>query len=133
MCQSRTKLHKVMSNNRKVFKAIPAEERAKDVKGFDFEKDHLPMERALGVTWCAENDHFKFIIEPCDRPLIQRGILSTVSSIYDPNRFVGTVTLKGKQILQKMCRDGLDWESPILEELRPIWENRGMRFWSWKS
>ena len=116
------KLHKVISNNKKVLKAIPAEERAKDVKDFDFEKDHLPMERALGVTWCVENDHFKFIIELRDRPLTRRGILSTVSSIYDLNGFVGPVTLKGKQILQQMCRDGLDWDSPIPEELRPIWE-----------
>ena len=44
------KLHKVMSNNKDVLKAIPAEERAKDVKAFDFGKDHLPMEMALGVT-----------------------------------------------------------------------------------
>ena len=79
------KLHKVISNNKEVLKAIPAEGRAKDVKDFDFEKDHLPMERALGVTWCVENDHFKFIIELWDRPLTRRGILSTVSSIYDPN------------------------------------------------
>ena len=50
------KLHKVISNNKEVLKVIPAEERAKDVKDFDFEKDHLPMERALGVTWCVEND-----------------------------------------------------------------------------
>ena len=116
------KLHKVISNNKEVLKAIPAEERAKDVKDFDFEKDHLPMERALGVTWCVENDHFKFIIELRDRPLTRRGILSTVTSIYDPNGFVGPVTLKGKQILQQMCHDGLDWDSPIPEELRPIWE-----------
>ena len=106
------KLHKVISNNKEVLKAIPAEERAKDVKDFDFEKDHLPMERALGVTWCVENDHFKFIIELRDRPLTRHGILSSVSSIYDLNGFVGPVTLKGKQILQQMCRDGLDWDSP---------------------
>ena len=116
------KLHKVISNNKEVLKAITAEERAKDVKDFDFEKDHLPMERALGGTWCVENDHFKFIIEFRNRPLTCRGILSTISSIYDPNGFVGPVTLKGKQILQQMCHDGLDWDSPIPEELHPIWE-----------
>ena len=116
------KLHKVMSNNKEVFRALPAEERAKDVKDFDFEKDHLPMEKALRVTWGVENDHFKFIIELRDRPLTRRGILSKVSSIYDPNGFVGPVTLKRKQILQQMFRDGLDWDSPLPEELRPIWE-----------
>ena len=90
------KLHKVISNNEDVLKAIPAEERAKNVKDFVFEKDHLPMERALGVTWCVENDHFKFIIELHGRPLTHRGTLSTVSFIYDPKGFVGPVTLKGE-------------------------------------
>ena len=111
-----------MSNNKEVLKAIPAEECAKDVKDFDFEKDHLPMEKALRVTWCVENDHCEFIIELRDRPLTRHGILSTVSSIYDPNGFFGPVTLKGKQILQQMCCDGLDWDSPISEELCPVWE-----------
>ena len=116
------KLHKVMSNNKEVLRAIPAEERVKDVKDFDFEKDRLLMERALGVTWCVENDHFKFKIELRDRPLTRRGMVSTVCSIYDPNGFVGPVTLKGRQILQQMCCDGLDWDSPLPEELCPIWE-----------
>ena len=32
------------------------------------------------------------------------------------------MTLKGKQILQQMCRDKLDWDSPVPENLRSEWE-----------
>lgn len=46
----------------------------------------------------------------------------TVGSIYDPNGYIAPVTLKGKQILQQMCKDKLDWDSPIPEYIRPQWE-----------
>ena len=116
------KLHKIMSNSRKVLERAPLEERAHGVKELDLDVDPLPLERALGVMWCVENDSFKFRIELRDRPSTRRGILSTVSSIYDPSGYVAPVTLKGKQILQQMCKDKLDWDSPLPESLRPQWE-----------
>ena len=84
--------------------------------------DPLPIKRSLGVVWCVEDDCFQFRIELKDRPFTRRGVLSTVCSIYDPHGYVAPVTLKGKQILQQMCRDQLDWDSPIPDTLRPLWE-----------
>ena len=49
-------------------------------------------------------------------------MLSVVGSIYDPNGYLAPVTLKGKQILQEMCKDKLDWDSPVPDYLRPEWE-----------
>ena len=115
-------LHKIMSNKKAVLESVPADDRAKGVKDLDLKVDQLPIERALGVTWCVENDTFQFRIELRDRPFTRRGILSTVSSIYDTNGYVAPVSLKGKQILQQMCRDKLDWDSPIPDNLRPLWE-----------
>ena len=65
---------------------------------------------------------FRFRIVLRDQPLTRRGILSTVSSIYDPLGFVAPVILVGKRILQHMCKEGVDWDSPISDELRPQWE-----------
>ena len=48
--------------------------------------------------------------------------MSTIGSIYDPNGYLAPVTLKVKQILQQMCKDNLDWESPVPEYLHPQWE-----------
>ena len=120
--QAGLKLHKIMSNKKKVLEAIPPEERANGVRDIDLEVDPLPMERALGVMSCVESDTFQFRIELRDRPFTRRGILSTVSSIYDPMGYVSPVTLKGKQILQQMCRDKLGWDNPIPEELHPVWD-----------
>ena len=64
----------------------------------------------------------RFRIELCDRPLTRRGVLSVVGSIYDPNGCLAPVTLKGKQILQQMSKDKLDWSSPVPDYLRPEWE-----------
>ncbi|KAK3730393.1 hypothetical protein QZH41_015611, partial [Actinostola sp. cb2023] len=116
------RLHKLTCNSKEVLQAIPIEDRSKNIREIDLKVDPLPIERALGVVWCVEDDSFQFRIELRDRPFTRRGVLSTVSSIYDPNGYVAPVTLKGKQILQQMCRDKLDWDSPVPDSLRPSWE-----------
>ena len=82
----------------------------------------LPIERTLGIIWCAESDCFHLRIVIQARPLTRRGILSTVCSVFDPLGFVAPLTLVGKQILQDLCRDNADWDDPISEQLRPRWE-----------
>ena len=115
------RLHKIVSNKREVLEAIPADH-AKGIKELNLAVDPLPIERALGVMWCVESDSFRFRIELRDRPLITRGVLSVVGSIYDPNGYLAPVTLKRKQILQQMCKDKLAWDSPVPDYLRPEWE-----------
>ena len=53
----------------------------------DLGHDVLPVERALGVHWNVEHDEFVFKIQVKDKPLTRRGLLSIVSSIYDPLSF----------------------------------------------
>ena len=114
-------LHKFTSNKKEVIKAIPVEDRAKGIKELNLEKDELPMERALGVGWCIESDAFKFRIVMQDRPLTRRGILSTVSSVYDPLGFLAPLMLKGKGLLQDLCRGKVEWDDPIPENVRSRW------------
>lgn len=78
------RLHKFTSNSKEVVESTPVESRAKEIKELDLNRDLLPPERVLGVEWNIENDVFKFRITLKDKPLTRRGILSTVSSIYDP-------------------------------------------------
>lgn len=77
-------LTKWLSNRSAVLEAVPELDRAKGVRQLDLEHQSLPIERVLGVEWCIQSDTFKFKIVLKDRPLTRRGILSTVSSIYDP-------------------------------------------------
>ena len=64
--------------------SVLPEDRAKEIKGLDLSIDKLPIERALGVHWCIESDAFKFRIELKDKPCTCRGILTTISTIFDP-------------------------------------------------
>ena len=117
------RLHKFVSNNREVIEFLDPEDRAKDLKDIDIVSDRLPIERALGVSWCIQSDTFQFRIYLQDRPLTRRGILSTVSSLYDPLGFIAPVILAGKRILQQMCADHADWDDPLPEPLREKWQH----------
>jgi len=115
-------LQKFVSNKKEVLKNIPTLDRAKDLKNINLDLDKLPMERALGVQWCIQSATFQFRIALKDRPCTRRGILSTVSSIYDPLGFIAPVLLEGKSILQDLCRDGVGWDDPIPNVIRARWE-----------
>ena len=114
------KLTKWLSNSRKVIESLPESERAAQVKDLDFDK--TPIERALGVQWNVSSDRFGFAIVIKDRPATRRGILSIVSSVYDPLGFVAPCTLAAKLILQDLCRLKLDWDDKIPEEYLQRWQ-----------
>ena len=78
------RLHKFSSNKKEVIQAVRPEDHAKGLQELDLTGDPLPIERTLGIIWCAKTDSFQFCIVIQDRPLTRRGILSTVSSVYDP-------------------------------------------------
>ena len=115
-------LHKFISNHKAVIGTIPHEDRSKDLQTLDITKDILPVERALGVQWCIESDTLQFRVELKDQPLTRRGILSTVSSVFDPLGMLAPLILVGKTILQELCRDGADWDDKVPEPLRSRWE-----------
>ena len=115
------KLTKWVSNSRTVLQSLPVEERAKEVKGLDLDRDNLPSERALGILWSANTDTFGFKISIKDRPATRRGILSVVSSIYDPLGFITPATLPIKEILQDLCRHRMGWDDEIPLKHRNKW------------
>ena len=88
-----------MSNNRAVLSTIKEEERGKDIRSLDLDKDQLPTDRALGLQWSMEDDAFRFDILIPEKPHIRRGILSMVSSVYDPLGIIAPLTLPAKQLL----------------------------------
>ena len=115
-------LTQFICNKRGVLETIPEEERAKEVKMLDLHSDQLPIDRALGVQWSVENDEFGFRIILNEKPLTRRGILSTISTVYDPLGFAAPVLLPGKKILQDLCKENLDWDDEIPATFRYRWE-----------
>ena len=106
-------LTKWVSNDRLVLESIPVEDRAKGTKQLDLTCDVLPVERALGVSWFVEADHFGFKVFTKDRPCTRRGILSAVSSLYDPLGMAAPFILPAKLLLQDLCRRGLGWDDEV--------------------
>ena len=115
-------LSNFVSSSREVLKTIPSKDRSKEVKNIDFDNQTLPIERALGVGWCIENDSFCFRIVLKDGPLTGRGILSSVSSVYGSLGFGAPFLLHVKQLLQKLCAEKKNWDDEISENQRAIWE-----------
>lgn len=116
------KLTKWISNDRKVLESIPEILRAKDVKDLDLREGILPIERALGVKWCVNTDTFGFKIVVKERPFTRRGILSVVSSVYDPLGLASPFILPAKILLQNLCRIGLDWDDEIPSSYKLSWQ-----------
>lgn len=126
------KLTKWLSNSRKVIESLPESERASIVKNLDF--NSWSVERALGVQWNISSDQFCFKIVIKDRPATGRGILSIVSSVYDPLGFAAPFILQAKLILQDLCRKKLGWDEEIPEEYRNRWrawlQAKSYRIWN---
>ena len=78
-------LTKFASNSRKLLTTLPEKERANPALNLDL--DQLPIGRALGLHWDADSDTFMFKVVPTNKPPTKRGILSTVSSLFDPLGF----------------------------------------------
>lgn len=114
-------LTKWISNSRAVLASIHEDDRAKEVKELDLEKDCLPIERALGVQWCVESDMLKFRVSIQNKPLTRRGVLSMMSTIYDPLGILAPLILPVKQILQELCRTKHAWDDSMPEALALQW------------
>ncbi|XP_057294388.1 uncharacterized protein LOC130622946 [Hydractinia symbiolongicarpus] len=116
------RLTKFISNSREVINSIPTKERAKNIKSLDLKNESLPIERALGVHWSIEDDKLGFRITMQDKPLSKRGVLATISSIYDPLGLAAPFLLKGRKIMQNLCKEKTSWDEKISEPLRSAWE-----------
>ena len=78
---------KYICNRKAVLQSVPQCHRRSGVKNVDLDGS-LPEERALGIYWDIDKDIFKFKINLTEKPITRRGILSIISSIYDPLGFV---------------------------------------------
>ena len=115
------RLTKWVSTSREVLKSIPESEQAKDVKCLDLDRENLPIERALGVLWDVQSDTFKFRINMKEKPPTPRGLLSMVSSIYDPLGFVGPYVLLAKMLFQELCRRKVGWDDRMSQDVLDQW------------
>ncbi|WP_239110332.1 hypothetical protein [Streptococcus dysgalactiae] len=110
-----------MSSSRKVLETIPEHERAPSVRAFY--GSQLPIERTLGIQWNAEKDRFVFHLRITEGVATRRGLLSSVSSLYDPLGFVAPWILPVKILLQQLCRKKMDWDQVLEEDDHKVWKD----------
>ncbi len=77
----------------------------------------------MGVQWNIANDSFQYNVNILAREVTKRGILSFISSIYDPLAIVSPFILTAKIILQNLCREKLVWEEEISCTAVSRWNN----------
>ncbi|XP_043217008.1 uncharacterized protein LOC122379127 [Amphibalanus amphitrite] len=122
MCSSGGfELHKFTSNCPEVVASVPESRRAKSLEHVDI-SERTVIEHALGMKWNLQEDSFHINTDISVKPTTRRGILSMVSSLYDPLGWVAPFTLLGKNIVKQLCCDGRDWDEPVPDHVEPPWE-----------
>ena len=107
------RLTKFASNNPLTLQDIPDEDQAKGSKKCDLDSDES-FTKALGMQWDFKSDQFGFSIVIKEKPFTRRGILSVISSVFDPLGFLAPVTLPIKRFLRDSCKDNeLGWDDMI--------------------
>ena len=115
-------LTKFTCNNSNVIKSIPEQHHSKEIQSRDLNYDKLPVEHTLGMKWCAETDTLGFSVVLKPKPWTRRGILSVVSSLYDPLGLVAPFLLTSKLLLQDLCKKkDLDWDDEIPSDYKTRW------------
>ena len=113
-------LTKFVSNNSEIDKYTRQQSpTAKDLVNLDL--DETPIERALGVLWDPKQDVSKIKTVNKEVPNTKGGILSFVSSIFDPLGILYPSLIEPKQIIQDLWKQNIDWDEQIPAEILQRW------------
>lgn len=75
--------------------------------------DPLPLQRSLGLPWNLQTDSFTYQVSQEEKPYTQRGVLSTVNSLYDPLGFVAPIVMQGKALVREISSEQSEWDAPL--------------------
>ena len=104
---------KFSSNNLDVLKTIQDNDGKDGVKDKDLAIGVLAEDKAFGVRWNVGEDTLGFQIKMCNKPVTRHGLLAALSSVYDPLALGAPSLLKGRPIIQNLCRNNLTWDEPV--------------------
>ena len=113
------RLTKWLSNNKNILKSVPPTERSPKIVNLYL--DNTPVERALGIVLDPQRDMLRIKCVTKNVALTKRGLLSFISSIYDPVGLVTPVTLEPKLIIQDLRRRQIDWDVQLPDDLKLRW------------
>ena len=114
------RLTKWSSSSREVLSRIPSHELACPTLNLDL--DNLPMERTLGMKWNTESDSLCFSVRLGQPVLTKRGVLSRVSSVFDPLGVLSPYLFLAKSLIQTLWRKRKHWDESLEPEDLVVWE-----------
>jgi hypothetical protein len=114
-------LTKWTANDLNSISSILTEDCAPSIRDLDLEAQTI--ERALGVIWDTKRDAPTFNISLPTKPPTKRGILSVLSSVYDPLGLIGPFILRARQVVQELFRREVGWDEAIPEDLHEEWRS----------
>ena len=107
------KLHKFVSNKNEVLNVLTPSDST--------DRSDKSCCMALGVRWSPKLDCFSFEFKGTV-PQTRKEALKLVASLYDPLGLIAPFTMKGKIILQDLCRDKLSWDTELPASKVAVWE-----------
>ncbi|XP_077971336.1 uncharacterized protein LOC120346540 [Styela clava] len=107
------------SSNPEVLSEIPAKDRADTASSVNLIPEKI--DRVLGIKWNIQEDCFGFDVNVKSKPATKRGILSVLSSIFDPMGIVAPVILKARILMQQLCRNNYGWDDEISNSENLLW------------
>ena len=116
-------LTKFVSNRIEVLDSIPEEDKRIGVKDMCLNSGtSFPTKKALGVNWDIGSDTLRFKLNLDGKPTTRRQMLSMISKIYDPLGLAAPFLLKGKRILQELCKSNFNWDDVVSDDHIVEWE-----------
>lgn len=126
-------MHKIMCNHAEVMERCLSSEGTdgnKEACSMTMETKHIqvstdckdePKIKTLGIQWNIKADTFGFggQIKPLSNT--RRGALATVASLFDPLGLVVPFTLRGRILLQDLCRTRKTWDEQLPPESQDHW------------
>ena len=114
-------LTKFVSNSRQILNALPPEDVSPKLTSIDLDLDDIPIERALGILWNPESDTLQIKYTPKPTPITKRGILTVVSSIFDPLGITAPSIIEPKLIIQELWKRNIEWDETVPTDLETRW------------
>lgn len=114
-------LRKFTSNNSNFLSGLPETHLLYKPVDFDTESNSIKI---LGLHWIPNSDAFAYRIEPQNRKITKRTILSEIARCFDPLGFLSPLTLFTKLLIQILWSLGLDWD----DEPPPFIIERWLRY-----
>ena len=110
-------MRKWTSNNPAVLSDFPVEDLEVPKSGFAD-----PVFKILGAFWACEKDIFSYKIKDSESINTKRGLLSLISSIFDPLGFLTPVIFKAKAFMQELWLLNLGWDDTLPRDIIERWD-----------